>query len=154
MKVVYFLFILVILSVFSISTYGNESSYFGIAYYDKEPWKIAWANKQKKEWELTASFQQAHITFYFKEGPSNQKGLNLSPENLPYKIEFRDLTSNKLFIIKEIVYEQWDDGAKTFAGRCEKKFKRDDEEFNAIVVSIVEEIDGKANYADYWLFKA
>ena len=137
----------------NMSAYSAEQNFMGMCQVDKEPWKLAWVNDSKSGWQVSAWFEKTLVTWFFKDGPASDSDLGLKGNNIPYKVEFKDLASNKTFIIKEIAYEQWDDGAKCYAGKLEKKFSLNGMKYSSITVSLVNEVNGAKDYGNYSLWR-
>ena len=145
---------LIIYFIFLISSISaTEIDFMGMAKVDKEPQKIAWVNDSKEGWYITTWFEKLHVNYFFKEGPTQENGLNLKANNPPYKIVVKDFISNNSFILKNIAYEQWDDGAKSYSGEFDKPCVINGEKFKTIIVSLIQETPDKNNYANYSLWR-
>lgn len=124
----------------------------GLIILDRKPWKISWVMESENEWVLLAHFDKGELRTYFKKAPPS-KGLGLSTNNKPIKQEFKYYPSGQTFISKNGQFEQWQDGAKVYAFKYDKKFKANGNKFSASTTAIIEEVDGAPDEIRYAIYR-
>lgn len=147
----------ILISVFMLSAasmHAEERQVWGIAYADVDPIQMSWTYDLQTGWQLNAWFENYIVTYFFKKGPQSDVRLGLDSGNHPTKIKILNLSNSESIVIdKQIQYDQFDDGAKSWAGQYLGKFEHDGERFKALTVSVVQEVDETPDFARYILWK-
>lgn len=150
-----FLFTILILGCLfnPIGLFSTQQAMGTSGFYDMEASDVSWVHDSARGWCIVTIFEKACVIYYFKQGPTRNEGLCISSENPPYKIEFKDEKTGKIFSMTNISFSQSDDGKKAYLGYYNKKFKLNDEQFKAISVVIQETRDKLSNKVHYHVFK-
>lgn len=130
--------------------YGAEE-YKGFVIIDRKPWKTSWF-QENGFWVLLARFDKGELKTYFKNAPP-PSGLGIDSVNKPVKQEFRYFASGEVFTSKNSQYEQWPDGAKTWAFSYDCKIKLASGRLaDGCTTAIIQEVKGIPNEIRYSLF--
>lgn len=143
-----------ILSVMLLSShlFGAEIDK-GLVVIDNAPWKTSWVQESNHEWVLSVHFDKGELKTHFKKAPP-YKGLGLSADNRPIKQEFVYYPSGKTYISRKSQFEQWPDGAKTWAFSYDNiAISTEEGKFRGCTTAIIQEVGGSEDEIRYALYK-
>ncbi len=125
----------------------------GLVVIDNAPWKISWIQESNHKWILSVRFDQGELKTYFEKAlPS--KGLGLSADNRPIKQEFVYYPSGDTYVSHVCEFEQWLDGARTWAFSYENiAIATENGKFVNCSTAIIQEIGSSQDEIRYALFK-
>jgi hypothetical protein len=143
-----------ILSIMLLSTHLFASEIDkGLVVIDNAPWKTSWVQESNHKWILSVHFDKGELKTYFEKAPPSN-GLGLSSDNRPIKQEFVYYPTGKTYVSHKSQFEQWPDGAKTWAFSYENiAITTDNGKFVNCTTAIIQEVGGSKDEIRYALFK-